>query len=178
MQETDKLLWKLSEIFNAPREKLEQTAKRFMREWKDARRREKQLVKEIAVRESLELKGPVEAKKGKQIEGANFLAKRFKSIDVNRMIQTASEVVKANPNTIAVFYAADDKNARVVMMAGKDAVELGIDASEIAKETASMLGGGGSGRPDFAQGGGPLTSNISKVQRKAEEVVRKQLDKR
>ncbi|UCE28646.1 MAG: alanine--tRNA ligase [Candidatus Bathyarchaeota archaeon] len=178
MQETDRLLWKLSEILNAPREKLEQTAKRFMREWKEARHREKQLVKEIAVRESLELKGSVEAKKGKRIEGANFLAQKFKSLDVDRMIQTASEVVKAKPDTIAVFYAADDKNASVVVMAGKDAVEMGIDASEIAKETASVLGGGGSGRPDFAQGGGPLTNNISKVQQKAEEVARKQLGKR
>jgi alanyl-tRNA synthetase len=175
VQESDKLLWKLSEVLNAPREKLVKTAERLVREWKEARRREKQLVKEIAIRESSKLTEQREDRKTTPIEGVNFVTQKFEPIDVNRMIQTASELVKAQPNTISGFYGADDKNARIVWMAGKDAVDLGINAGEIAKETASVLGGGGSGRPDFAQGGGTLIRNMSKALQKAEKVVKKQL---
>jgi len=175
VQENDQLLWKLSEALNAPREKLVKTAERLVREWKEARRREKQLVKEIAIRESSKLTEQREDRKTTSIEGVNFVTQKFEPIDVNRMIQTASELVKAQPNTISGFYGADDKNARIVWMAGKDAVDLGINAGEIAKETASVLGGGGSGRPDFAQGGGTLVNNMSKALQKAEKVVKKQL---
>lgn len=177
VQENDQLLWKLSEVLNAPREKLEKTAERLVREWKEARRREKQLIKEIAVRDTLKLKGHVEVRRARPIEGVNFVTREFEPVDVDRMIQTGSQLVKAEPNTVSVFYGADKKNARIVVMAGKDAVKRGINADEIAKETASVLGGGGSGRPDFAQGGGTLVKKVTKALQKAAEVVRKQQEK-
>ncbi len=177
VQENDQLLWKLSEVLNAPREKLEKTAERLVREWKEARRREKQLIKEIAVRDTLKLKGHVEVRRARSIEGVNFVTREFEPVDVDRMIQTGSQLVKAEPNTVSVFYGADKKNARIVVMAGKDAVKRGINAGEIAKETASVLGGSGSGRPDFAQGGGTLVKKVTEALQKAAEVVRKQQEK-
>jgi alanyl-tRNA synthetase len=93
------------------------------------------------------------------------------------MIKTASELVKRNPEMVVVFHGADRKTARIVVMAGKEAVRLGINSAEIAGEAASVLGGGGSGRPDFAQGGGTLVKKISDAVAKAEEIVRKQLEK-
>jgi alanyl-tRNA synthetase len=76
-----------------------------------------------------------------------------------------------------VFYGVDKKTARIVVMAGKEAVNLGVDSSEIAGEAASVLGGGGSGRSDFAQGGGILVKKMPEALAKAEEIVRKQLRK-
>jgi len=64
------------------------------------------------------------------------------------------------------------------VMAGKEALERGINSSEIAGEAASVLGGGGSGRPDFAQGGGTLVKKMSDALAKAGEIVRKQVRKR
>jgi alanyl-tRNA synthetase len=60
-------------------------------------------------------------------------------------------------------------------MAGKEATKRGIDAREIAGETAGTVGGGGSGKPDFAQGGGTLIDRIPEALRKAEEIIKKQL---
>jgi alanyl-tRNA synthetase len=177
VQENERLLWKLSEALNAPREKLVKTAERLVREWKEARRREKKLVREIAIRESSNLTEQRRDRKATPIEGVNFVTRKFESVDVDRMIQTGSQLVKAEPNTVSVFYGADNKNARIVVMAGKDAVKQGINAGEIAKETASVLGGGGSGRPDFAQGGGTLVKKVTEALQKAAEVVRKQQEK-
>ena len=94
------------------------------------------------------------------------------------MIKTASELVKKNPEAVAVFYGTDKKTTRIVVMAGKAAINLGINASKIAKEAAAVLGGGGSGRPDFAQGGGTRIKKVPNAIRKAEEIVRKQLERK
>jgi alanyl-tRNA synthetase len=68
-----------------------------------------------------------------------------------------------------------DRTAKLVVMAGEQAVKHGVDSAVVAGEAASVLGGGGSGRADFAQGGGPLVDKASDALQKAEEVVRKQL---
>ncbi len=169
VQESDKLLWKLSEVLNAPYEKLVKTAERLVKEWKEARREKKRLIEQIAFSDRLELELV------RPIDGIKFAKREFEQLDVDLMIKTASERVKKDPKMVVVYYGSNEKTARFVVMAGKDAVKRGIDAGEIAKEIASLLGGGGSGRPDFAQGGGTLVKNISKVQQKAEKVVRKQL---
>jgi alanyl-tRNA synthetase len=78
------------------------------------------------------------------------------------MIKTGSGLIKSDPSAIALFYGKDAKTARIVVMAGEGAVSLGIDARQIANEAASTLGGGGSGRPDFAQGGGTRVEHLQR----------------
>jgi alanyl-tRNA synthetase len=38
-----------------------------------------------------------------------------------------------------------------------------ISAAEIIKRLAPIVGGGGGGRPDFAQAGGPKTEDLERV---------------
>jgi alanyl-tRNA synthetase len=178
VQENEKLLWKVSEILNAPLEKLEETTERLVKGWKEARREKKRLLEEIAKREAIEPEARAEIRKTKPINGVKFVTQQFEQIDIDRMIKTASELVKRNPEMVAVFHGVERKIARIVVMAGKEAVERGIDSSKIAGEVAPVLGGGGSGRPDFAQGGGTLVKKMSDALAKAEEIVRKQVKKR
>ncbi len=114
----------------------------------------------------------------KQIGRVTFENLKFKELDVDRMIETASEITSVSPSTITVCSGADEKKARIVVMAGKDALDVGINSAEIAREAASVLGGGGSGRPDFAQGGGTRIKKVPNAIRKAEEIVRKQLERK
>jgi len=65
-----------------------------------------------------------------------------------------------------------------MVMAGKEAVKQGINASQIAKEASAVLGGGGSGRPDFAQGGGTQTNKLPQALKKAKETTKKQATKK
>jgi len=180
VQENEKLLWKVSEILNAPLEKLEKTTERLVKEWKEARREKKRLIKEIAVKEGFIDRGIVVdiRKEVKEIDGIKFVPKKFERVDIDLMIKTASELVKRNPEVVAVFHGVERKTARIVVMAGKDAVKRGINSREIAGEAASVLGGGGSGRPDFAQGGGTRVKKVSEALRRAEEVIRRQLEEK
>ena len=178
VQENEKLLWKVSKILNAPLEKLEKTTERLVKGWKEARREKKRLLEEIALREAMEPEARAEVRKTKPIDGVKFVTQEFEQVDMDRMIKTASELVKRNPEVVAVFHGVERKTARIVVMAGKDAVKRGINSREIAGEAASVLGGGGSGRPDFAQGGGTHIKKVSEALRRAEEVIRRQLEEK
>ena len=94
------------------------------------------------------------------------------------MIKTANERVKKHPEMVIISYGLNKKFARFVIMAGYEALKRGIDSSEIANKTASLLGGGGSGRSGFAQGGGKLINEVPAALKKAEETIKEQLKRR
>jgi alanyl-tRNA synthetase len=91
------------------------------------------------------------------------------------MIQTASEVLKRNPTAVALYYGCDGKSCRLMVMAGDEAVQKGVHAGNIVKEAAPIMGGGGGGRPNFAQGGGTQCGKLAEAVQAAEEIAKKQL---
>jgi alanyl-tRNA synthetase len=177
-QENEQLLWRLSEILTAPLEKLDKTAEKVVKELKEANAERRKLVKQIAIQSSAVVEGRPEIET-RQIDNIKLLKRDFKeSIDVDRMVQTASEIIKRDEATVTIFYGTDGKNARIMVMAGKTAVEKGVNANEIVREASATIGGGGGGKPNFAQGGGTQTQKLSKAIKKAEEALKKQLHPR
>jgi alanyl-tRNA synthetase len=175
VQANERLLVKLSETFNAPLEKLDQTAERIVKELREASVERRKLIKELATRESTDVSSET-AVKGEKTEGINVALRDFQdSIDVDRMVQTATEMIKRNEAMVTIFYGADEKNARIMVMAGRVAVEKGANAGEIVREASKFIGGGGGGKPNFAQGGGTQVGNLQEAVKKAEETLKKQL---
>jgi alanyl-tRNA synthetase len=174
-QKNEELLQRISEALNAPLEKLLPTTKRLFKEWKDIRRENKRLIDELAALESG--KGLEQVAITREINDVKLVIQEFEPLNVDRMIKTANKLVKKESAAITLFYGKDGKTARFVIMAGKTAIKKGANASEIAKEAAKIVGGGGSGRPEFAQGGGTKVNKINDAVQKAEEVLRKQLKK-
>jgi alanyl-tRNA synthetase len=91
------------------------------------------------------------------------------------MVETANEMIRRNEATVALFYGADRRNARVLVMAGKVAVEKGVNAGEVVREVSPVIGGGGGGKPNFAQGGGTKPEKLEDAVKAAEELIKKQL---
>jgi alanyl-tRNA synthetase len=170
VQQKEALLWKISEKLNAPLEKLEATAERVITEWRQTRREKEQLVKELARYKAKEY-----LEKAKEIHGLKTIIRAVRDINVDGLIQTAGELVKIEPKAVVVL-CTYNKTARIVVMAGKEALKYGINARQIADEAASLLGGGGSGRSDFAQGGGTQTDKVQEALQKAEKTIRKQTE--
>jgi alanyl-tRNA synthetase len=173
IQKDEELLTRVSETLNTPLEKLEATAERLVTECKEARRERERLIKEIVTRDARQF--AEETIKTKEIDGLKLVTQEFEPLDVDRMIKTANELIKKDLTRVVVFYGKDQKTARIVVMASKEALKKGVDAREIANEAAGVLGGGGSGKPDFAQGGGTRVEKISEALRKAEYTVKKEL---
>jgi alanyl-tRNA synthetase len=176
VQKNEELLLRVSETLNAPLEKLDKTAEKLVKELKEANVERRRLIKEIAVQDSAKLKDEVEIVENKEIAGVKLVIRDFhESIDIDRMVQTANEIIKRDEATVTLFYGSDGKNARIMVMAGKAALDRGVNAEEVVKESAAVIGGGGGGRPNFAQGGGTQTERLAEAVKKAEEIVRKRL---
>jgi len=175
VQKNEQLLWKVSEILNAPLEKLDKTAEKLVKELKEANAETRKLIKELAERESAGLKTKP-AEEIKEIKGLRLVFRDFKeSIDVDRMVQTANEMIKRDEATVTIFYGADEKNARIMVMVGKTALEKGVNANEMVREASAIIGGGGGGKNNFAQGGGTQVNKLPEAIKKTEETIKKQL---
>jgi len=170
VQKNEQLLWKLSEILNAPLEKLDKTAEKLVKELKEANVERRRLIKELAEREGAGLETREE------IGGIRLVKRDFQeSIDVDRMVQTANEIIKRDDATVTIFYGTDGKSARIMVMAGRASLEKGVNADEIVREASAIIGGGGGGKTNFAQGGGTQVKKLPDAIRKAEVTLRKQL---
>jgi len=175
VQENEQLLWKLSEILNAPLEKLDKTAEKLVKELKEANVERRKLVKELAERESAGLKTKA-SEAMEEINGIKLVRRDFQEeINVDRMVQTANEIIKRDNAIVTIFYGTNGKNARIMVMAGKNALKKGVNAGEVVREASVILGGGGGGKPNFAQGGGTITKKLPEAIKKAEEMLKKQL---
>jgi len=175
VQANERLLWKVSETLTAPVEKLDKTAEKLVKELKEANVERRKLIKELAERESTSA-GTKTACEVEEVDGVKLVKRDFKEdIDVDRMVQTANEIIKRDESVIAIFYGSDSKNARIMVMAGKTALGKGADAGQAVREASSIIGGGGGGKPNFAQGGGTRTDKLPEALRRAEEILRKEL---
>jgi alanyl-tRNA synthetase len=186
VQENERLAYEVAEILDAPLDKLAETAKRMVNEWKEARREKERLLKELVARDTAEQaisvtvgkpKEGIEVARVKEIDGLKFVSQVFRSVDVDRMIMLANEHVKKDSKAVVVFCGADENIARLVVMAGEEAVKRGVNAGVITGSASAVLGGGGSGRPNFAQGGGTHVKKTQEAIRKAEETMRKNLER-
>jgi alanyl-tRNA synthetase len=172
VQHQESILWSLSEALSAPVEKLDKTAEKLVVELKETNIEKRRLIKELAAKESC----GSQAEELEKIGSFKLLKRNFQdSADVNRMVQTASEIIKRDEAAVVLFYGADEKTARILVMAGQKAVDKGVNAGEVVKAAAPIFGGGGGGRKDFAQGGGTKPEKIAEAVKKAEEIIKKQL---
>ncbi|HEX9261988.1 MAG TPA: alanine--tRNA ligase-related protein, partial [Candidatus Bathyarchaeia archaeon] len=176
VQRQEIMLWKVSEALNAPLEKLDATAEKLVKDLKEANSEKRRLIKELAAKESAGIQNADSTKQAEEIDGIKLVKRDFEeTIDVERMVQTASEMIKQDETIVTLFYGSNGKTARILVMAGNDAVRSGIDAGEIVKVVSPLIGGGGGGRPKFAQGGGTDTDKLRVAVASAEENIRKQL---
>ncbi len=175
VQKQETMLWKTSEVLTAPVDKLDKTAEKLVKELKEANVEKRKLIKELAAKEGA-IGQDQAAEATFEANGVTIFKRDFGDvIDVDRMVQTATEIIKRNPAAVTVFYGSDEKTCRLMIMAGEEAVKKGINAGNAVKESAPVFGGGGGGRPNFAQGGGTKPDRIAEAIKRAEEIVKKQL---
>ena len=76
---------------------------------------------------------------------------------------------------MAILAAENEGKVAIAVKASADAVARGVHAGNLIRELAKMTGGGGGGKPDFAQAGGKDPSQIDAALQAASGLLEGQL---
>ena len=74
-----------------------------------------------------------------------------------------AQLGEADPVVVAMAGVTEENKPLVVVATNDAARKLGIKAGDLVRGASKMLGGGGGGRPDFAQGGGQDAAKINQA---------------
>ncbi len=102
--------------------------------------------------------------KAKELKGASVIVEEVEMGDIKELIDEAKNKY---PNVAIMLF--QKKGDKVMIACGSK--ETSIKAGNWIKEIAPILGGGGGGRPDFAQAGGKDASKIAEATQKALEYL-------
>jgi alanyl-tRNA synthetase len=135
--------------------------------------RQKELEKEIE-----KLRGQFEkdqipellAKK-QSLNGAHILVSQIDGLDAKQLRDIADQLKERLGSGVVVLASASEANVNLVASVSKDLIQK-YHAGNIIRELARMVGGGGGGRPDFAQAGGKEPGQIASALKRAEELIR------
>ena len=109
--------------------------------------------------------------KKQSIDGANVLISRVDGIDAKQLRDIVDQLKEKLGSSVVVLASAGDSNVNLVASVTSDLTRR-FHAGNIIKELARIVGGGGGGRPDFAQAGGKEPAKIAAALKRAEELVR------
>jgi alanyl-tRNA synthetase len=89
-------------------------------------------------------------------------------------VEIANRMKESDKKMVAAIIEVSDR-VQIVVAAGDEAVQAGINAGEIVSSAARAVGGGGGGRQFFATGGGPSKDKAEDALKVIEEIIQRQL---
>ncbi len=113
-------------------------------------------------------------------ETSLLAARAPQNLDANTLrdvVEKLADQISIHCDNHFVIALASESDGRVLwaVKAGKNAVAKGAHAGNLIRELAKTTGGGGGGKPDFAQAGGKDATKIDAALTLAKEVLRAQL---
>ncbi|MBX7373651.1 alanine--tRNA ligase [Clostridium chauvoei] len=107
----------------------------------------------------------------KEINGIKVVAYSVSDVDGNALRDLADKVRNKIGSGVVVLLSDVQGKVNLVAMATKDVVSSGVHCGKIIKEVATIVGGGGGGRPDMAQAGGKNPEKINEAVDKTYSIV-------
>jgi alanyl-tRNA synthetase len=104
------------------------------------------------------------------VKGVKLIARRVSGLEKGAL-RVLSDSLRDRLNSgVVVLASENDGKVGLVVSVTKDLIGR-IQAGRLVKELAPIVGGGGGGRPDFAEAGGKDPSKIDELIRKAPDVL-------
>ncbi len=110
-----------------------------------------------------------------EIEGIKVITHSEEGLTPDGLSTLADGLRKKVSSGIGVIASRDNNRVHLVAVATRDLLERGIDAGKIIGETASIIGGGGGGRPDFAKAGGKNPEKLGEAMSNVPKIIKRQL---
>jgi len=112
----------------------------------------------------------------REIEGVRMISSRLQNMDIGSL-RTVTDNIKNRIGTSVIVLGSEVKGkVALVCAVSKDLADK-VNASNIIKKIALIVGGSGGGRADFAQAGGKDTARLDEALERAGGVVQEELKK-
>lgn len=167
VRQREQILKEVSHILKGSEEEAAERVEKLLALQRDFEKQVVQLQSKLAGTQS----GDVESH-AQKVNGVTVVASRVEGVDDKALREMADRLrEKFQPAVIVLGVVQGD---RVVLLAAvsKDATK-NYHAGNILKQIAPLVGGGGGGRPDFAQAGGKDASRLDEALQKVYELVGK-----
>jgi alanyl-tRNA synthetase len=106
----------------------------------------------------------------RDVKGVKLVARRVSGLEKGALRGLSDSLRDRLGSGIVVLASENDGKVGLIVSVTKDLTSR-IQAGRVVKELAPIVGGGGGGRPDFAEAGGKDPSKIDELIRKAPDVV-------
>lgn len=111
----------------------------------------------------------------KEIKGVKVLASRVEGVDMNSLRELGDQLKEKLGDGIVLLASVTDGKVSLMATATDAAMKAGAHAGNLIKAIASIVGGGGGGRPNMAQAGGKNPAGVDEALAKAAEVIENQI---
>ncbi|HVG18054.1 MAG TPA: alanine--tRNA ligase [Blastocatellia bacterium] len=115
------------------------------------------------------------ADSAREVGGIRVLARRVSDLDANGMRQLADTLSQKLKSGVVVLGQATNGKASLVARVTDDLTKR-LNAGQIVREVAAIVGGKGGGRADMATGGGPEPEKLDQALDASYEMVGRMLD--
>jgi alanyl-tRNA synthetase len=109
------------------------------------------------------------------VEGVPVVTGRVDGLDGEGLAAVSDREAARRGSAVIVLGAVTDGKVVFVAKVSPDLVARKLHAGNLVREIARLAGGGGGGRPDFAQAGGRTPEKIDPALAAAPDIVRAQL---
>ena len=109
--------------------------------------------------------------KQSSVNGTKFLISQVDGVDAKQLRDIADQLKEKIGSGVVVLASAGETNVNLVASVSRELTQR-YHAGNIIKELAGIVGGGGGGRPEFAQAGGKEPAKIAAALKRAEELIR------
>ena len=166
VQEQEEVLREIGDLIHSSRGELPQRVKQLLTDLKQAEKRIESLQGKRAALLVDELVGQAQPADGFQV-----VAARVPDLGGDALRDLADSLINKLGSGVVVLGTVVDKKVFLVSKISQDLVSRGLHAGNLIREVAKATGGGGGGRPDFAQAGGRDASKLDEALTKVPELV-------
>jgi alanyl-tRNA synthetase len=112
-----------------------------------------------------------------EVDGVRLARRKVEGLDKDALRQLSDSLKAKIRSGVVVIASTNDGKVQIVVAVTPDLTQR-VKAGQIVKEIAPIVGGGGGGRPDFAEAGGKRPDKIDEMLEASEAVLARLLDQR
>jgi alanyl-tRNA synthetase len=157
VQENDSLLLEIQQMLNSPKKDIVEQIEKLKEAVKEKEKESKSLRQKLA-----NIRYKKDTQQIQKIRDISILTQKVEGLTISELRELADSLKQRIGSGIVVLGTLEEEKVFLVVAITKDLTSR-VKANEVIKKIAPLIGGGGGGRPDFAQAGGTNPDQLSRV---------------